>query len=236
MPLSSVLSRRADRLTFRATDLDLLLALAATFLLPLACSVLLDATGALLPLALYYGAFCVLLVRWRKGTLDYVRPVTWVLPLFAVLLAVQVVGQVAALMTIVPRHDDAMGVLLTFIIWVPLNAFSEQLLWVYIYDAFETRWQARGKRIVGGLLGMLLAVMFVGLIHALFWGSFLPEFRSTFPWFQVFFTAQTVMTIGYVLLYRRTGSMIPLFLLHIIADAALVLGGMYSMVPDLWTL
>jgi hypothetical protein len=149
---------------------------------------------------------------------------------------VQVISQVGGVLTIVPRNDDIMGVALTLLIWVPVNALAEQLLWVYIFDAFETRWTDRRKRFVGGLIGIFLTLMFVGFIHAIFWGEFLPSFESVAPWSQIFFASQFVLTIGYLLLYRRTGSMLPIFLIHIIADATLVLAAMYSMIPDLWTL
>jgi predicted Abi (CAAX) family protease len=112
----------------------------------------------------------------------------------------------------------------------------EQLLWVYIFDAFETRWTERRKRFIGGVIGMLMAVIFVGLIHVMFWSKFLPSFESITPWSQIFLIAQFLITPGYLLLYRRTGSMWPVFAIHIIADAVLVLGAMYSIWPAFWTL
>ena len=234
MDLTGILSYKVDRLKFKATNLDLVLALVATFILPVACGLLLDATGALLPMVLYYGVFCYALVYWRKGSLDYVRPVRWSLGLFLFLLIVQIIGQVAGLLTIIPKNDPLNGVLLTLLIWVPINAFSEQLLWVYIFDAFETRWSGRRIRFVGGIVGVLMTFSFVGLIHALFWGRFLPSFESIAPWSTIFLLAQFIITFGYLLLYRRTGSMLPIFLIHIISDATLVLGAMYSIFPDLW--
>jgi hypothetical protein len=235
MDLPGALSYRVDRLKFKATNLDLVLALIATFLLPVACWLLLDWGGALLPLILYYGVFCLAIVLWRKKSLDYVRPVSWAIELFIGLMALQIVAQTAGYLTIIPVSDPWEGVLLTLIIWVPINAAMEQLLWVYIYDAFETRWTEKRKRFVGGLVGMLMAIIFVGLIHVLFWASFLPSFDSITPWSQIFLTAQFLITPGYLLLYRRTGSMWPIFIIHIIADAVLVLGAMYSIWPSLWT-
>jgi hypothetical protein len=219
-----------------STNLDIVLALSATFLLPVACWFLVGETGALVPLALYYGVFCVGIVLWRKGSLEYVHPRSWALPLFLLLLGVQVVAQICAVLTVVPSNDPLLGVLLTLAVWVPINALCEQLLWVYIFEAFGNRWSSGGRRIAGTVLGVLMTLVFVGLIHAIFWGEFLPPFESTFPYFQIFFTSQFVMTVGYLLLYRRTGSMVPLFLLHIIADATLVLAAMYSIGPDLWHL
>jgi hypothetical protein len=57
----------------------------------------------------------------------------------------------------------------------------EQLIWVYIFDAFETRRTERRKGFTGGVIGMLMAVIFVGLIHVLFWSKFLPSFESIAP-------------------------------------------------------
>jgi len=221
---------------FRATNLDIVIALVATFLLPVACWLLLRWTGALLPLALYYGVFCVGVVLWRKGSLQYVRPRTWAMPLFLLLLGFQLLAQASAALTIIPENVPLEGVLLTFAVWVPVNALSEQLLWVYIFEAFQTRWAEGAKRTAGTAIGVLMTIVFVGLIHAIFWGEFLPGFESVFPWSQIFFASQFVMTVGYLALFKRTGSMVPLFLLHVIADATLVLGAMYSIVPDLWTL
>jgi hypothetical protein len=76
---------------------------------------------------------------------------------------------------------------------------------------------------------MLMAVIFVGLIHVMFWSKFLPSFESITPWSQIFLIAQFLITPGYLLLYRRTGSMWPVF-------AVLVLGAMYPIWPALWTL
>ncbi len=83
---------------------------------------------------------------------------------------------------------------------------------------------------------MVLAVIFVGLIHVLFWSKFLPSFASVTPWSQIFLIAQFIITPGYLLMYRRTGSMWLIFAIHIIADAVLVVGARYSIWPALWAL
>jgi hypothetical protein len=180
--------------------------------------------------------FCYALVYWRKGSLEYRRPSGRARLLFVSLLVVQLVAQACGLLTIAFFGDPLFGVALTLYIWVPINAFSEQRIWVYIFDAVETRWTERRKRLLGGIVGVLLTLTFVGLIHALFWGKFLPGFSSISPWSEIFFASQFVITLGYLMLYRRTGSMRPLFYIHIIADITLVLGAQYSIIPSLWTL
>jgi hypothetical protein len=235
MGRSPLLSMHPGMRKFQATDLDIVIALVATFLLPLACSALLDMSGALLPLALYYGVFCVLIVRWRRGSLEYVRPLAWAPALFFGLLAVQVLAQISGYMTVEPAYStDQLGVALTLVIWAPLNALMEQLLWIYIFDAFANRTASRNAHIALAAVGMLMTLTFVGMIHVLFWGRFLPSYTTMMPWTAVFFAAQFIMTIGYIFLYRRTGSMWLIFPLHLMADAALVIFGQYSILPDLW--
>jgi hypothetical protein len=220
---------------FQSTNIDIIIALVATFLLPLACSALLDMNGALLPLALYYGVFCVLVVYWRKGSLEYVRPLAWVPVLFFLLLAVQLLAQLSGAMTIEPaRSTDQLGIALTLVIWAPLNALMEQLLWIYIFDAFANRTSSKKAGLVLAGVGILMTLTFVGMIHALFWGRFLPSYATMMPWTAIFFASQFIMTIGYIVLYRKTGSMWLIFPLHLIADAALVIFGQYSILPDLW--
>jgi hypothetical protein len=69
-----------ETLEFRATNLDCLLALLIAFGLPVACGLLYPVTGALVPLILYYGLCCTGVVKWRRGTLEYHRPKTWLGP------------------------------------------------------------------------------------------------------------------------------------------------------------
>jgi hypothetical protein len=52
MDLPGILSFRVERLKFKATNLGLGLALIATFLLPIACWLMLDWSGAFVPLIL----------------------------------------------------------------------------------------------------------------------------------------------------------------------------------------
>lgn len=109
MDLPGILSYRVERLKFKATNLDLGLALIATFLLPIACWLLLDWSGAFLPLILYYGVFCVAIALWRKKSFDYVRPVSWSFKLFIGLLALQIFIQTIAYLTIIPVNDPWEG-------------------------------------------------------------------------------------------------------------------------------
>jgi len=219
---------------FHATNLDVIIALLVAFGLPLVCGALYPVTGALVPLGLYYGVCCVGLVKWRRGTLEYRRPRTWALPVFLTMLVLQSIQQALGLLFLPPHaYPDLGGVLLTLFLWAPLNAVMEQLIWIYCFDAFATRFSEGTKKLVFTVIGVILMLLLVGLIHAFFWTQFTPSVTPTFPFSIVFFVLQFIITPLYILLYRRTQSMIPLALIHIISDIALVLGPGFSILPFL---
>lgn len=219
---------------FRATNIDCAIALLVAIGLPLVCGALYPVTGALVPLLLYYGVCCVGIVKWRRGTLEYRRPTTWALPVFFTMLTLQVLQHALGLLFLPPHvHPDLVGVLLTLFLWAPLNAVMEQLIWIYCFDAFATRFAEGRKKIVFTIVGVILMLMLVGLIHAFFWVQFTPSVTPAFPFSALFFALQFVITPLYILLYRRTQSMVPLALIHIISDVALVLGPGFSILPFL---
>lgn len=218
---------------FRARDLDLVLSTGIAVGVPFLCGWLFDLTGgAAAGLFLYYVVCCVLVVLWRKGTLDYRRPVRrpWGLFLATLLipLAIAAINWGA-----LPRLSaSAWGVTLTAVIWAPLNGFLEQLSWLYVLDSWRNRWTGGRMRVVGLAVGILLLVMFVTLIHLLFWGRFLPLAASN-PWSWAGIPLNLLLTAGYVLLYYRSRSMWPTFIVHTLVDLQLVLIAGYSLIPDL---
>jgi len=221
-------------LEFRATNLDCLLALVIAFGLPVACGLLYPLTGALVPLALYYGLCCVGVVKWRRGTLEYRRPKTWVLPIFLTMITMQLIQQLIGFILVQPApNPDTVGVFLTLIVWAPLNALMEQLSWIYCYDAFASRFTKKNQRIVGNIIGLVLMLSLVGLIHVLFWAQFTPAYSATSSFFLVFIILQFATTGLYIGLYRKARSMIPLALVHIISDVGLVLIPGFSILPYL---
>ena len=220
-------------LEFRATNLDCLLALVIAFGLPVACGLLYPLTGALVPLALYYGLCCVGVVKWRRGTLEYRRPKTWAFPIFLTMIAMQLIQQIIGFVLVQPiPSPSAVGMLLTLIVWAPLNALMEQLSWIYCYDAFASRFTKKNQRIMGNIIGLVLMLSLVGLIHVLFWAKFTPAYLVSSSFFV--FTALQFATTGlYIVLYRKVHSMIPLALVHIISDVGLVLVPGFSILPYL---
>jgi hypothetical protein len=219
---------------FRSTNLDIALAIIATVGLPILCSKLYESTGALLPLVIYYGVFCYGIVKWRKGTLDYRWPEKLISPLFIGLFIIQLLIFYSVSKLIVPAEGFSRGgFILTLIIWTPLNAFAEQLLWIYVYDAFAHRFETKALKTVFSGLGMLFYLGMIALIHILFWTKFLMGFRHTAPYWQLFMGLQYPLTIGYLVIYKRTKSMYPIALLHLFQDVTGVLVAGYSIIPYL---
>jgi len=220
---------------FKSTNLDIALAIIATVGLPILCAKFYDLTGALLPLAIYYGVFCYGIVKWRKGTLDYRWPKKLITPLFLGLFIIQVlIAYCVGKLAISVEEISLGGFTLTLIIWAPLNAFAEQLIWIYIYDAFANRFEGKTLKIIFSGLGLLFYWGMIALIHILFWTKFLMEFHHTPPlYWYLFMGLQYPLTIGYIIIYRKTKSMYPIALLHLFQDVVGLLAAGYSIVPYL---
>jgi membrane protease YdiL (CAAX protease family) len=223
----------AARPRWQPTNLDLGLSLLVTLGLPFAAAWLFEATGgATASLILYYAVCCVALVWWRKGSLDYHWPQRWPWRLFLLSLILPILNTTFNWIGMPRVNDPLLGVALTALIWAPLNGIMEQLVWIYVLDAWRYRWASGWQRWLGWAIGILLIVTLVGLIHALFWGLFLPLNPSQ-PWGTLAIVSNTALAAAYVLLYDRSGSMWPTAILHTLVDLQLVLVPMYSILGDL---
>src|SRR4051794_27834960 len=217
---------------FQSTNLDLVLATLIALGLPITARWLYTSTGgALIALLLYYG-LCLAMPLWRKGTLDYRRPASWPWSLFLVSLLVPLAIAAVNWGALPRQHASTLGLMLTLCLWAPLNAALEQLLWFYVLDAWRNRWRLGVLRWVGLAIGVVLLVVLVGLIHALFWGTFLPIATPT-RWSGLAIPLNLLLTLSYVLLYYRSRSMWPVFWVHLLADVQLVLIARYSILPFL---
>lgn len=223
---------RTDRARFSPDNLDLVLATIIGIGLPFAAAWFLTWTGgALVSLILYYG-LCLVLVRWRRGTIDYHWPDRWPWPIFLPSLLLPLAITVINLGALPNQGAPLAAVLLTLVVWGGLNAACEQLLWFYVLDSWRWRWRQGPQRWVGLGIGVLLLLLLVGLIHALFWARFLPVAESTaLTRFSI--PLNLILTGAYYWLYRRSGSMWPVFVLHFLVDAQLVWIARYSILPDL---
>lgn len=221
---------------FKSTNLDLFIALAITLGLPFLCGALYDITGAFIPIMIYY-VICWGVVKWRKGTLDYCFPEKLITPLFIglFLLMMALIASAGFITHPVPAEETTfIGFFITLLVWCTVNAFTEQLIWVYIYDAFANRFEGKGLKILGHGLGLVFFWAFIGLIHVFFWIKFLLEIDRTPPYFAIFMALQYPITIGYLIIYRKTRSMWPLAILHFLQDIGGVLASKYSILPYLF--
>ncbi|MFW9908893.1 MAG: hypothetical protein ACFFEF_09990 [Candidatus Thorarchaeota archaeon] len=227
---------------FQPNSLDLVLATLAAIGLPIAAGFLFNATGALIPLILYYGVFCWAIVKWRRGAIGYElnkgelrkQFIGYVSPLFAVLLTLQLILVGFEFISFQQVSDfNLLGFIITLAIWPVLNAFSEQLIWIYTFDSYAEFFKEGPKRKVMIAFGGLLYIAFISLIHLLFWILVLPQGQSVFPVSQLFIPIQTAISIGYIFLYRTSKSMWPLAIIHVLINiVAIALSG-YSILPVL---
>jgi membrane protease YdiL (CAAX protease family) len=123
-------------------------------------------------------------------------------------------------------------VALTALVWASINAACEQLSWLYVLDAWRNRWRSGWRRWLGLIVGIALIVTLVGLIHVLFWIRFLPTGEPT-AWSWLVVPINSVMTGAFALLYYRSRSLWPTFVVHLLLDLQLVLIPLYSILPDL---
>ncbi|MDF1538097.1 MAG: hypothetical protein P1Q69_04260 [Candidatus Thorarchaeota archaeon] len=228
---------------FQPTYLDLILAALAAIAMPVVAGLLFSVTGALIPLLLYYGVFCWAIVRWRRGAVGYEinrgqlrkQFAGYVSIVFVIVLSLQLVLSGIELITAQQVSDfNLLGFIVTLVVWAPINAFSEQLIWVYTFDSYAEFFKEGPKRSGMIALGGLLYVILIGIIHALFWGLFLTtEGQYVFPFSELFIPIQMAISIGYIFLYRKAKSMWPLALIHVLINISAVLLSGYSILPFL---
>lgn len=227
---------------YNPTRLDLIIAVIAAIVMPISVGYLYDIAGALIPLVIYYGVFAILIVKWRKGSLDYRIQRSnlreqfrhYLTPLFVVLFLLQGLVVITSWFTLVRTGLlDPIGWVLTLVIWAPINAFAEQLIWLYTFDSFTEYYKEGQKRSIMVVIGGGFYIALIGLIHALFWSKFLLESNYIFIFTETFFLIQFILPIGYIFLYRRTGSMWPIGMIHVLLNVTGVLFSGYSIIPYL---
>ncbi|MHA1906914.1 MAG: hypothetical protein ACW98Y_06445 [Candidatus Thorarchaeota archaeon] len=228
---------------FQPTYLDLILAALAAIVMPIVAGLLFNATGALIPLLLYYGVFCWVIVRWRRGAVGYEikrgelrkQFAGYVSVVFVIILSLQLVLIGIEWITSQQLSDfNLLGFIITLVVWAPVNAFSEQLIWIYTFDSYAEYFKEGPKRNGMIALGGLLYIVLIGIIHALFWGLFLTtEGQYMFPFSELFIPIQVVISIGYIFLYRKAKSMWPLALVHVLINIAAIIFSGYSILPYL---
>ncbi len=217
---------------WKPTRLDLVLAVSLALGLPLLAGFLYPRTGALLPMALYYGlAWGV--VKWRRGATGYGNPLPARAPMtFYLNVGIILASLVCAwLSPIIQPTVDLRGILVTALFWAPINAASEQLLWIYLFEAWDLYPQK--VSLPYRLVGLFLFAAFVGAIHTGFWTQFLHTVHPATVWGTLFVLLTTVSGFMHIVVWRQSRHMVFTFIPHLLLNLLPIFWTHYSIVPYL---
>jgi uncharacterized membrane protein len=219
---------------------DLLLAVLIVLIFPILARILYFATGALIPLIIYYGAAWGISI-WRRGNSGYSMKTKILIPR-AFVINVIVIG-FALVFAFLARNKDLIpnstGAFLTALVWAPINAASEQLLWIYLYDSWDLytpskeQYSTRSWVWIQRIVGFILFTAFVGTIHTFFWVEFLVPVMSD-NIFGVIFVLLTSLS-GYIHLiaWRESNNMVYTFIPHFLLNLVPLFWTGYSILPFL---
>ncbi|MAT45643.1 MAG: hypothetical protein CL609_25205 [Anaerolineaceae bacterium] len=204
--------------------LDLGFAAFFAILLPVVAGVLYGWTGALLPMILYYGLAWGI-VKWRRGSTGYFNPFPkQITPYFYLNVGVILSSLVCAYLARNTFPDSTpIGLLITALVWAPLNAASEQLLWIYIFEAWDL-YPAK-HHLAFRAIGLVFFATFVGMIHTMFWAKFLETVNPNQFFGIAFILLTTVSGFLHLVVWRKSNHMILTFIPHF----------MLNLIPIFWT-
>jgi hypothetical protein len=218
--------------TWKPAKLDLALSAVLALLFPFVAGLLFTRTGALLPIALYYGiAWGV--VKWRRGSIGYRNPFPAKPPIaFYVNIGVILACLTCAWLTpIVVPTVSIPGMLITALVWAPLNGATEQILWIYIFESWDL--YPKKINIANRLIGLLFFTAFVGLIHIKFWVLFLTTVEPGSVIGIVFVMLTSISGYLHLIVWRKSRQMIFTFIPHLLLNLVPVIWTHYSILPYL---
>ena len=223
---------------WKPTPFDLGLSTVIAVIFPLVAQFLYLGTGALIPMLIYYGLAWGL-SKWRRGSTGYFnafkdkRPIAFFINLAVILLSITC----AYSARIVDPEFNMVGIILTALIWAPINAASEQILWIYIFEAWDLypSWTEENKKKAWAyrIIGLLLFSTFVGMIHTMFWVQFLHTVNSKIIIGTIFVLLTTVSGFLHLLVWRKSNQMILTFIPHFLLNLIPLLWTGYSIIPYL---
>jgi hypothetical protein len=213
--------------------IDLGIAAITAVLFPIVAGLLYGTTGALLPMVLYYGIAWGL-VKWRRGSTGYFNPLPKKVTVFFYLnVGVILFSLVCAyLARNTFPNNEFFGILITALIWAPLNAASEQLLWIYIFEAWDL-YPSKSK-IGYRLIGLILFSAFVGMIHTMYWAKFLTTVDSQLVFGVIFVILTSVSGFLHLVVWRKSNHMIFTFIPHFLLNLIPIFWTGYSIIPFLF--
>lgn len=213
--------------------LDLVFATVIGLLFPILAGLLYRSTGAFLPMVLYYGV-AWLLVKWRRGSTGYFNPppkkITGFFYLNVGVILISLVCAYLARNTF--PESNLTGIVITALIWAPLNAASEQLLWIYIFESWDL-FSSKSK-IGYRLVGLILFSAFVGLIHTMYWAKFLTTVDSQLVFGVIFVILTSVSGFLHLVVWRKSNHMIFTFIPHFLLNLIPIFWTGYSILPFLF--
>jgi uncharacterized membrane protein len=217
---------------WKPNKVDLGLSVGITLGLPFIAYFLYAQLGALLPMLLYYGLAWGI-TKWRRGSTGYFNKFpARIPPFFYINVGVIFLCLVCAYFAqIIDPNPNLKGILVTALIWAPVNAATEQLLWIYIFEAWDLYPQKPKSSF--RFMGLLLFSAFVGLIHVMFWVSFLHTVDST-KIFGIFFVVLTSISgFFHLVVWRQSNQMIFTFIPHFLLNLVPLFWTAYSILPYL---
>ncbi len=213
--------------------LDLCLSTLIAFLFPVLAGLLFKQTGALIPMLLYYGLAWGI-VKWRRGSSGYFKPFPKQITFFFYINLAVIFGSLIC--AYLARNQfltsSVAGILLTALIWAPLNAASEQLLWIYIFEAWD--FYPSKSHLVFRLIGLTLFTAFVGLIHTMFWAKFLVTVDSSRTFGVLFILLTTASGFLHLIVWRKSNQMLLTFIPHFLLNLIPIFWTNYSILPYLF--
>jgi hypothetical protein len=219
---------------------DLLLAVLIVLIIPILSRILYFATGALIPLIAYYGAAWGIAI-WRRGNSGYSLKTKVLIPR-AFVVNVIVIG-VALVFAFLARNKDLIpnstGAILTGLIWAPINAASEQLLWIYLYDSWDLytpskeQYSTRNRVWIRRIAGFILFTAFVGTIHTLFWVEFLDPVMADNIFGVIFVVLTSLSGYIHIIAWRESNNMVYTFIPHFLLNLVPIFWTGYSILPFL---
>lgn len=218
---------------WKPAKLDLVLAAGIAISLPFVAGFLYQRTGAFLPMLLYYGLAWGL-VRWRRGAIGYRNPFPARPPFsFYLNTGIILVCLVCAwLSPIINPSIDPLGMALTALVWAPINAATEQILWIYIFEAWDL--YPKKIKLAYRVIGLLLFSAFVGLIHTSFWVQFLHTVQSGTLFGTLFIILTSLSGFLHIVVWRQSRQMVFTFIPHLILNLVPIFWTGYSILPYLF--
>ncbi|MHA1672907.1 MAG: hypothetical protein ACTSYI_04715 [Promethearchaeota archaeon] len=223
---------------WKPTPLDLVLSLVLAIAFPFIAQYLYFATGALMPMILYYGLAWGIW-KWRRGSTVYFIAFKTKYPRsFFVNVGVILLSLICAYFArIISVDPNSTGVILTAVIWATINAASEQLLWIYIFESWDLYlpWTEENKKKnwVYRAIGLVLFSAFVGTIHTMYWVNFLHTVDATMVIGVVFVLLTTVSGYLHLVVWREGNQMILTFIPHFLLNLIPLFWTGYSIFPYL---